>query len=178
MDLGWIEELWNHLWTTGALMNYVFNLVILVIMGGIFNHIMNKKVEKIKFENARNLQVDNFYKNINEEEIKKTIDEWFDVILDMQNFSEKVSTEKFGDMLKRITLLGFERAIRISSIFQQHNFKNQNGDSKNDESYVLVYLLLEVICSIKYDFTGYYPDPEDLFNLKIEDGYKKVLEKE
>ncbi|HAC3532623.1 TPA_asm: hypothetical protein GZN65_10460 [Listeria monocytogenes] len=167
-------------WLNEALQNDIVKLVLSVLINVVianalvqrYKHKLDKKVEMLKYENARNLQVDNFFKSINEKEIKDTLDVWSDMLMNVQNFAEKATAANVAEMLKNVFIYGSDSTIKIASVYQQYSYSLDEDKQSNDEKLILVVLAAEVICSLKYDFTGYKVEPMDLIKMKLNDAYK------
>lgn len=172
-------------WLNEALQNDIVKLVLSVLINVVianalvqrYKHKLDKKVEMLKYENARNLQVDNFFKSINEKEIKATLDVWSDMLIDVQKFAEKTTVDKVTEMLKMVFMYGSDSTIKVASIYQQYSYSLDKDRKSDDENFILLFLAAEIICSLKYDFTGYKVEPMDLIKMKLNDAYKiKILE--
>lgn len=166
----WIQSIWEN-----ELVKRIFvDLIVMGLVAGYLNFRFNKKIEQFKFENTKNLQIDGFFKSINEKEIKEAMEEWSDIFIDIKNFGTNFTSDKIDRMLKAVFLYGSPKTLRIASVFQQFNYITMHEKKLNNENtYALLYLLAETVCCLKYDFTGSEVDTIDFLKLKLNDAYKK-----
>ncbi|MBC1362356.1 hypothetical protein IA938_08590 [Listeria welshimeri] len=119
--------------------------------------------------NAKNMQIDNFFRSISGDKLEKTFDKWSNLILDLEKFSEKTNVSEMNMMLKNVFMYGSSETVRVATLFQQFNYKVGKKERNKMDNWILMLLAAETICSLKFDFTGHKVDSMTLIRLKIND---------
>lgn len=134
------------------------------------------KMEGIKNENAKQLQIDSFYRQTSNEKLMETLSSWIQVIYDIDEFSKK-EPEYFIKMLSDVVLHGSEKSLSKMADFQQYTYKLGEGEfndfTEEEQGLIGMYLASFVVTQLKEDFTGYKIDSEQLLRSKISDYYSK-----
>ncbi|WP_338962399.1 hypothetical protein [Lactococcus garvieae] len=90
-------------------------------------------------------------------------------MLDMKSFISKVDSKKGAQdiiaMQKNVFMYGSEKTVIILSEMMQYFYTRED----DDEGYRAMTFVAFLICSLKYDFTGYEIDPITILKIKITD---------
>ena len=134
-------------------------------------HIYELETEKERYGNSKNLQVENYFRQISGSEIEKVFSEWLEPLVDPKSYTEK---ENMNDMIKKAIMYGSRETVEKVATLQQFNFENQNksGGMTEIDTYTMMYLIAFIAVQLKKDFTGYSLNPDDIIKCKIKDYYK------
>ncbi|MBC2368392.1 hypothetical protein HBP99_07075 [Listeria booriae] len=167
--------MFNDFFSNPLVQRTIIDLVLVSIVGFIFN----RKLEKYKSDNAKKLQIDNFFRQISGNKIEEIFDQWSNLVMNTEEFGKKTTAEAMNDMLKKTVMYGSENTVKIASLFQQYNYKYNSSeeDSVQEEGviFILLFLATETICSLKYDFTGHRIKAMDLIRMKLNDTHNKLV---
>jgi hypothetical protein len=137
--------------------------------------VFEERMEVFKSNSAKNLQIDNYFRNISGQELKEVFDFWSSIIflLGKQNNLKELS--KFT---QKTFMYGSVRTVKILSKFQQEAYnikydKNSENDISNIKS--LIYAAC-IVCSLKSDFSGVEINPLTILEIKLEDFYERKNE--
>lgn len=126
---------------------------------------------KVTFKHSKQLQIDNFYREISGGLLHKLFEDWSELLFfalneDVQN---KLSSEDYmSELLQRTYLYSSKETINRLVNFQQYLYSNDKK-GQNHDSYVVMVLVAGVITSIKHDFTGESVSVEKVLRIKLMD---------
>ena len=153
----------------------ILNLVLIVLIGVLIvlvkqapKHISEYLLEDVKNKNARQLQVESYFKEIGGQEQLKILSEWSNMLVNLEYFKEKYTDEKIDNVnnLIRDTLIyGSDKTVRLLSLYMQNAYL-PDSEQKNYDQVVNTAC---IVSSLKEDFTGYVISPQTLLKLKITD---------
>ncbi|AYJ38183.1 hypothetical protein [Lactiplantibacillus paraplantarum] len=131
-------------------------------------HISNKLIANTKFLNNRQLQVEQYFRQLGGSELKEVMEEWTKYITFIDETMETLNSDdgiaRFKSLTHKTLLYGSDKTVAILGLLNQYNFKGQrDGGAK------LMLYIANLIASLKYDFTGYQIDPLDLLRTEITD---------
>lgn len=141
-------------------------------------------VENSKAKNEKDIQRESYFREISGSKLDSTFDDWIRLITELDKFKEKFSgksgEKKLNDMIKSTLMYGSERTVHIVAIMMQRLYKNGSlensvkvefGKEKDNslENFELMFLISFLICSLKFDFSGYSIEPKDIIKTKIND---------
>lgn len=164
-------------------MNIVINVLLVLILGGItivsyFLKDLPKLIRGLRIEESRKnsekeIQREIFFRQLKGSELANTLEAWSDIIMSLEKSDKKnYKPEKMMSLQKKVLLYGSDRSVKILSETMQ-NFYNPN-----ENSFIAMYYICRLICSLKFDFTGYEILPVDIIKIKIKDyNSKENIEK-
>lgn len=157
--------------------------------------IREKMLEKDKATNAKNLQVEAYFRQINGSNLSKVFETWTSFLMDLDKLRSFMSGTKgekaYKDLLQSTFINGSPETVHILAVMSQHIYQNVSIESKVDikmskeiddfeeevNNFQLVVFLSKLIVSLKKDFTGYEIDSDEIIEMKINDIHKKRNEK-
>lgn len=153
----------------------IFNLVLIVLIGVLIvlvkqapKHISEYLLEDIKNKNARQLQVESYFKEIGGQEQLKILLEWSNMLVDLEYFKDKYTDEKtdnVNNLIRDTLIYGSDKTVRLLSLYMQNAYL-PDSEQKNYDQVVNTAC---IVSSLKEDFTGYVISPQTLLKLKITD---------
>jgi hypothetical protein len=149
--------------------NIMKNILSYIVTSGIityfFIHYNNKKLEREKWKNSKNLQIDNYFRSISGEELKSVLDFWASIIFKLGE-NNNITVSDMRELQQKTFMYGSDKTVKILSKFQQNSYKNNPNNQKG-----LIYAAL-IMCSLKNDFSGIEINPLTILELKLKDFYK------
>ena len=112
----------------------------------------------------KEIQVDNFYRNISSEEMIGLLGKWVSVLSNPKS-SDMTEVDMFQEQMDKLIKLASGKSIKIFAEMQQYTFNN--GEKLDAYQYFAFVSLLVV--QLKEDFTGQEVDPLDLLKSKLKD---------
>lgn len=141
------------------------SLVVSLVVAWI-NNKNKKEIEKYKGENAHNIQVEQYFKQIGTEKQSNILNDWTNFVTDIEKFQLIFSNEKKLIQMKHdVVMYGSNRTISILAEFFQYTYKS---NVQMDTYKGIVYAAF-IVSSLKYDFSGYKSNPEDFLKLQMRD---------
>lgn len=154
----------------------ILNLILIVLIGVLIvavkqvpKHISKYLLEDTKNKNARQLQVESYFKEIGGQEQLKILTEWSNMLVDLEYFKKRFTNDKFDNVNKLIrdTLIyGSDKTVKLLALYMQTVYRQSNPDQKSYDQLVNTAC---IVSSLKEDFTGYVISPQTLLKLKITD---------
>lgn len=137
--------------------------------------VFEERMEVFKSNSAKNLQIDNYFRNISGQELKEVFDFWSSIIFLLGKQNNLKELPKFT---QKTFMYGSVRTVKILSKFQQEAYnikydKNSENDISNIKS--LIYAAC-IVCSLKSDFSGVEINPLTILEIKLEDFYERKNE--
>ena len=137
--------------------------------------VFEERMEVFKSNSAKNLQIDNYFRNISGQELKEVFDFWSSIIFLLGKQNNLKELPKFT---QKTFMYGLVRTVKILSKFQQEAYnikydKNSENDISNIKS--LIYAAC-IVCSLKSDFSGVEINPLTILEIKLEDFYERMNE--
>ncbi|MGV0167162.1 hypothetical protein ACRYI5_01020 [Furfurilactobacillus sp. WILCCON 0119] len=151
-----------------ATIGTVLLFVLIIVIQQLPKHISADIIKRLEFGNNRQLQVEQYFRQIGGNELKSVLNDWTEYISKMSEKNKEMDTdkgrEKFIDLTHKTLLYGSKKTVVLLSLLNQYNYKGQDeGGAK-----FMIYLA-NLIASLKYDFTGYEMNPLDLLMTKLTD---------
>ncbi|MDG4983491.1 hypothetical protein OGZ51_04940 [Lactococcus lactis] len=155
-------------------MNVIFSILLALILGGvtIVGYFLKDlpilvrelKLEESRKNNEKEIQREIFFRQLKGSELADTLDQWSKIIMEVEELSENLKDpKKISDLQKKVLLYGSDRSVKILS----ETMRNFYNPSEN--SFIPMYYICSLICSLKFDFTGYKIFPVDIIKIKIKD---------
>ncbi|MEL7659594.1 hypothetical protein [Acetobacterium wieringae] len=143
-------------------------------IGDLPDRIHQKNMEQIKHINSKELQIDNYFRQVSGKEIESLLNLWMRLIPNNTNSSGKLTDEETLKRMNETIMYGSEETIRRLAILQQYIYKDlascdDNGDQKRICAFGGYFLIAYTICQLKKDFTGYDINPEDIMRITVTD---------
>ncbi|MFS7000460.1 hypothetical protein AB6819_06210 [Carnobacterium maltaromaticum] len=130
----------------------------------------------ISHKNSKELQVDNFFRDIGSSEMGKILEDWVALIVDI-NKSNTINKEKYSKMTLKVLMYGSPRTIKTFAAYSQYIYKlsvrNDVSFGKEENPYVVILFISLLISNLKEDFSGYVIDSKDAIYIKINDVFKE-----
>ncbi|URN85858.1 hypothetical protein [Acetobacterium wieringae] len=138
-------------------------------IGDLPDRIHQKNMEQIKHINSKELQIDNYFRQISGKEIETLLFSWTDYISKV--WSEDLTGVDVPKMTSDVLRFGSGEAIRRLAVMLQFEFsiKKKEDPTKALDNFVWYYLIAYVVVQLKNDFTGHDIDPTDIIKLRLED---------
>lgn len=127
-------------------------------------HELNKINQE--YINSKELQIDNFYKQVNDKVIFSLYRDWLSILTDTDK-NKKIDKEKMKKMYENLIMYCSSKTIYYAGILQQYIFHKYS--TENEKDYVMILLYAHLIAEIKNDFTGHKIDPVDILKIRISD---------
>ncbi len=122
--------------------------------------VFEERMEVFKSNSAKNLQIDNYFRNISGQELKEVFDFWSSIIFLLGKQNNLKELPKFT---QKTFMYGSVRTVKILSKFQQNAYNKVVDNIKS-----LVYSAF-IICSLKNDFSGVDINPLTILEIKLTD---------
>ncbi|MFC7320064.1 hypothetical protein [Halobacillus campisalis] len=113
--------------------------------------INNHRINKRNNYHNKKLQVDNFFRNISNEELLKLLNDWHDIVYRREGEELKIDDKT---LLRRTFFYGSAETIRRLSLYQSHMYNSKPEDQGDIEGSARGGVLITgVIVSLKKDFS-------------------------
>lgn len=126
----------------------------------------------ISYKNSRELQVDNFFRDIGSSEMGKMLEDWVALIVDTKE-AASISNEKYSRMTSNVLMYGSPRTVKTFAAYSQYIYKRSKSErvnfGKKENPYVIIMFISLLISNFKEDFSGYTIDSKDAIYIKIND---------
>ncbi|MCO6019348.1 hypothetical protein CKN86_09540 [Carnobacterium divergens] len=181
------------------LFSFIFLLVLLPAYIGIKNAITSsiekipdriheKQMEEIKHnneintvgishQNSRELQIDNFFRDIGSSEMEKILEEWVSLIVDPTS-TKSIDNDKYNKMTLKVLMYGSPRTVKTFAAYSQYIYsksKSNNVDvGKKENPYIILLFISLLVSNLKEDFSGYLIDPKDAVYIKVNDIFSEA----
>lgn len=159
-------------------------LIIPVLLAWFITGIISKRVsvqiEKLKHNNAKDLQIESFYRERGGEKLVEMLEEWANIFMNIEEVSKDDDfISKYNKLIHKTFVFGSSKTIKLLTLYQQYNYNTPENhiEVKGDfgiseyQAYVMVYLGL-IAASVKKDFTNQDIDCMDLLKIKFTDYYE------
>ncbi|GKT04503.1 hypothetical protein [Furfurilactobacillus entadae] len=151
-----------------ATIGTVLLFVLIIVIQQLPKHVSADVIKRLEFSNNRQLQVEQYFRQIGGDELQSVLNDWTEYITKMDEKNKELGTDKgrqnFIDLTHKTLLYGSKKTVVLLSLLNQYNYKGQgDGGAK-----FMIYMA-NLIASLKYDFTGYEMNPLDLLMTKITD---------
>ncbi|PNZ29896.1 hypothetical protein CD122_01090 [Staphylococcus rostri] len=135
-------------------------------------NIVNKGIEKFKHKNAKELQLDSFYREQNSDNLNELLNEWSSILFEPEKINDTSFQQKYNDMMSKTYLYGDNKSVSLLSSFQQYNYKNSdtekvNADLDKRSLMVMMYVAL-IMTTLKEQYTNYKVEPEVVLKMKLQ----------
>lgn len=134
-------------------------------------HLHALEAEDMKHDHSKELQIENYFRQISGEKIENLFFEWTDYISKI--WSADTSGFDKVKMTSDILRFGSGETVRRLAVLLQFEFSIQDKDTTKKaedlDNFVWYYLTAYVIVQLKNDFTGYAIDPTDIIKLRLSD---------
>ncbi|EGQ3411846.1 hypothetical protein [Staphylococcus pseudintermedius] len=134
-------------------------------------NIVNKGIEKFKHKNAKELQVDSFYREQNSNHLNNLLNQWSTILFDTEKVKDESFKQTFNELLSETYLYGDNKSVKLLSSFQQYNYKNEDNEIVYDNLdkrtlKVMMYVAL-IMTTLKEQYTNYKIEPEEVLKMKL-----------
>lgn len=156
-----------------VILNIVMALVMIVLVGVVLklpDYITKNWLEQTKNQNAHNIQVESYFKQLGGKQQQEILSQWTDFLTDLDKTSKKYdgsstrSQRDFKKLIHDTVVYGSDRTVNLLSNYSHSVYE---GDDSNGNK-MLVYVAY-IITSLKNDFSGYKIEPLTLLKLMIKD---------
>ncbi|MCZ2260622.1 hypothetical protein [Sporosarcina sp. G11-34] len=125
---------------------------------------------KTSFNNAKYMQISNYYRESSGKEMHSILESWSEMLLlmDEPGVKERMEDEAYlKNLINNTFLYSSPETCKRLAVFQQYNYTElTRGD--NNPIQILV-LTAGIIVSLKHDFTGEWVSIEEVLKIKIND---------
>lgn len=129
--------------------------------------INDKLKDSRTFQNSHNLQVESYFRQVGNEEIKNLLNDWTSLIV---NMDKTPKVEFMTKLTQQTIMLGSSRTVKLVADMMQFNYINSQNNKRNEDfTFTFMIYIAMIISSLKQDFTGYKTEPLDIIRIKISD---------
>ena len=129
--------------------------------------INDKLKDSRTFQNSHNLQVESYFRQVGNEEIKNLLNDWTSLIV---NMDKTPKVEFMTKLTQQTIMLGSSRTVKLVADMIQFNYINSQNNKRNEDfTFTFMIYIAMIISSLKQDFTGYKTEPLDIIRIKISD---------
>ncbi|MCT1186653.1 hypothetical protein EFL96_12250 [Lactococcus lactis] len=122
------------------------------------------RVEESRKNSEKEIQREIFFRQLKGSELANTLEDWSDLIMNLDKTSKTATDgDRLSALQKRVLLYGSDRSVKILSETMQNFYHS------SENSFIAICFICHLICSLKYDFTGYEILPIDIIKIKIKD---------
>lgn len=163
----WIIVSWVANFLIGALGIYVFYQV---------KKLPDLFADKFKMNKEQNfakeMQVDNFYRQSNSSNMQDVMKKWMGYASDIKILTDlkgEAGIKKLTDLSRDTMLYGSEKSIKLMAVMFQQSYSTRGRDSTTDEGLKMWVNMAMIAMSLKADFTGIDVDPLEMLKVRLND---------
>lgn len=150
--------------------------ILIIVVRGLPKHISEIMMENMKHKNAKELQVESYFKELGGKQQLEILSIWTNLLVDIKYMKEKYgagsegSVERYNRLIHDTFIYGSDKTVKLLSLYTSSVYKKDVSQAK------LVMYIAYIASSLKEDFTGYGSSPQTLLQLKMTD-YEQNKEK-
>lgn len=154
------------------ILNVVLIIVItnlIIVVKGLPKHISEIMMENMKHKNAKELQVESYFKELGGKQQLEILSIWTNLLVDIEYMREMYGTdsegsvERYNKLVHDTFIYGSDKTVKLLSLYTSSMYKGNIRQAK------LVMYIACIASSLKEDFTGYSSSPQTLLQLKMAD---------
>ena len=122
---------------------------------------------RMKFKNAKYMQISNYYREFSGEKMHSILNSWTEMLVmgEDESVKKRITDKSYiSNLLKDTFLYSSPETCKRLSSYQTNNYSRDKGDN-----YQLLVLVAGIIVSLKHDFTGEWVPVEEILKLKLND---------
>lgn len=133
-------------------------------------------VEDRKHINSKELQKEAYYKDLSGNTLEKLLKTWTGYIVNIESLS-KLNEQRMSQLKIDTLMYGSTKTVNDFSKYMNLAYYGKDSYEENltdeEHSFLSLILFAQIICDLKYDFTGYEISPETILEIQIKD-YKEM----
>lgn len=143
--------------------------ILVIVVKGLPKHISEIMMENMKHRNAKELQVESYFKELGGKQQLEILSIWTNLLVDLEYMKEMYgagsvgSVERYNKLIHDTFIYGSDKTVKLLSLYTSSMYKGNVRQAK------LVMYIAYIASSLKEDFTGYGSSPQTLLQLKMTD---------
>ena len=143
--------------------------ILVIVVKGLPKHISEIMMENMKHKNAKELQVESYFKELGGKQQLEILSVWTNLLVDLEymkkmyGIDSKGSVERYNKLIHDTFIYGSDKTVKLLSLYTSSMYRGNTRQAK------LVMYIAYIASSLKEDFTGYSSSPQTLLQLKLTD---------